>query len=55
MSKLDQFESTFKSAAMMVMHKYELEVSFARFVKLAVPFAVVQIVLAIGYLVVFVS
>jgi hypothetical protein len=37
------------------MHKYELQVSFARLVKLAVPFAAVQIVLAIAYLVLFVS
>ncbi len=41
--------------AVTVMLKYELEISFARFVKLAVPFAVVQIVLAIAYLVLFVS
>lgn len=36
--------------AVTIMHKYELKVSFGRFVKLAVPYAAVQIVLAIGYI-----
>ena len=40
--------------AVTVMHKHELPVSFVKFVKLAVPFAAVQIVLAIAYLVVFI-
>lgn len=37
--------------AVTIMHKYELKIGFARFVKLAVPFAVVQIVLAVIYVV----
>lgn len=40
--------------AVTVMHKHGLPVSFGRFVKLAVPFAVMHIVLAIGYVVLFV-
>jgi len=36
------------------MRKYGLRLSFARFVKLAAPFAAVRIALAIGYLVLFV-
>lgn len=40
--------------AVTVMHKHDLPVSFGRFVKLAVPFAVMHIVLAIGYVVLFV-
>jgi len=39
--------------AVTVMHKHDLPVSFARFVKLAVPFAIMHIVLAIGYVVLF--
>ena len=35
--------------AVTIMHKHELAVSFARFVKLAVPYALVQIGLAVGY------
>ena len=31
------------------MHKHHLPVSFARFVKLAIPFAVAQIALALAY------
>jgi Na+/H+ antiporter NhaD/arsenite permease-like protein len=41
--------------AVTVMHKYDLNVSFARFVKLAAPFAAIHIVLAIVYLVLFVT
>lgn len=37
--------------AVTVMHKYELRMSFVRFVKLAAPFALVHIVLAIVYVV----
>ena len=41
--------------AVTVMHKYKLNVSFARFVKLAAPFAALHIVLAILYVVFFVA
>jgi Na+/H+ antiporter NhaD/arsenite permease-like protein len=40
--------------AVTVMHRQGIKLSFAGFVKLAVPFAVVQIVLAVGYLVLFI-
>jgi Na+/H+ antiporter NhaD/arsenite permease-like protein len=40
--------------AVTIMHKQSLEISFARFVKLALPFAAMQIVLAIGYVVLFI-
>jgi Na+/H+ antiporter NhaD/arsenite permease-like protein len=33
-----------------VMHKHEVRISFLRFVKLALPFAVMQLILAAGYL-----
>lgn len=36
--------------AVTVMHKHGVPISFARFVKLAIPFAVVQIILAVAYL-----
>lgn len=39
--------------AVTVMHKHGLEVSFARFVKLAVPFAALHIVLAVVYVMAF--
>ncbi len=38
--------------AVTIMHKHDLRVSFGRFVKLALPFAVLHIVLAIAYVVV---
>jgi Na+/H+ antiporter NhaD/arsenite permease-like protein len=38
--------------AVTVMHKHGLKVSFGKFVKLAVPFAAVQILLAVGYVLV---
>jgi Na+/H+ antiporter NhaD/arsenite permease-like protein len=38
--------------AVTVMHKHGLKVSFAQFVKLALPFAMLQIVLAVAYLLV---
>ena len=41
--------------AVTLMHKHKLNVSFARFVKLAAPFGVAQIALAILYLVLFVQ
>ena len=41
--------------AVPVMHKHGLKVSFAGFVKLAVPFAALHILLAIGYVVLFVK
>lgn len=41
--------------AVTVMHKYELKVSFLGFVRLALPFALVQLALAIAYLVVFLT
>ncbi|MEZ4439038.1 MAG: SLC13 family permease [Polyangiaceae bacterium] len=40
--------------AVTVMHKHGLRVSFGQFVKLAAPFALVHILLAIGYVVLFV-
>ena len=39
--------------AVTIIHKHELELSFAGFVAKALPFAVVQIVLAVGYVLVF--
>lgn len=39
--------------AVTIIHKHELELSFAGFVAKALPFAVVQIVLAVGYMLVF--
>ncbi|MDJ0973016.1 MAG: SLC13 family permease [Planctomycetota bacterium] len=39
--------------AVTIMHKHELNVSFGRFVKLAFPFAIAQIVLATGYVLIF--
>jgi Na+/H+ antiporter NhaD/arsenite permease-like protein len=41
--------------AVTVMHKHGLKVSFGRFVKLAVPFAIIHILLAVGYVVLFIS
>jgi Na+/H+ antiporter NhaD/arsenite permease-like protein len=41
--------------AVTIIHKYELELSFLDFVKKALPFAAVQILLAILYVVVFLS
>jgi Na+/H+ antiporter NhaD/arsenite permease-like protein len=41
--------------AVTIMHKHELGMGFGRFVRLALPFAVIQIVLAIVYVVVFVG
>ncbi|MBW2522689.1 MAG: hypothetical protein JRI23_00875 [Deltaproteobacteria bacterium] len=41
--------------AVTIMHKHALGVSFARFVRLALPFAAVQIALAIGYVLLFVQ
>lgn len=38
--------------AVTIMHKHDLPVGFARFVKLAVPYAFVQIVIAIAYVVI---
>ncbi|MCA9666897.1 MAG: hypothetical protein KC503_14960 [Myxococcales bacterium] len=35
--------------AVTIIHKYELQLSFGGFVKLAVPYALVQIALAVGY------
>ena len=39
--------------AVTIMHKHELGVSFAGFVRLALPFALAQILLAIGYVLLF--
>jgi Na+/H+ antiporter NhaD/arsenite permease-like protein len=39
--------------AVTIMHKYKLPMSFVQFVKLAAPFAAVQIILAVLYVVVF--
>ena len=39
--------------AVTIMHKNDLKISFAGFVKVAIPFAVVQIVLALIYVLVF--
>lgn len=39
--------------AVTIMHKYKLKVSFAGFVKLALPFAILHIVLAVIYVLVF--
>lgn len=39
--------------AVTVMHKHGLEVSFGRFVKLAIPFAALHIVLAVAYVMLF--
>ena len=39
--------------AVTVMHKYGLPVSFGRFVKLALPFALVQIAMAVVYVFLF--
>ena len=39
--------------AVTIMHKHELSVSFAKFIKLAVPYAVIQIGLAVGYVLLF--
>ena len=38
---------------MTIIHKNELEMSFMRFVKLAFPFAVLQIILATVYVLLF--
>ena len=35
--------------AVTIMHKQELNVGFARFVKMALPFAIMQLILAVGY------
>ena len=40
--------------AVTIIHKYELNLSFAGFVKRALPFAAVQILLAVAYIVFFV-
>ena len=39
--------------AVTIMHKHGLAISFAGFVKVAVPFAVLQLALAVGYVLVF--
>ena len=39
--------------AVTIIHKYELPLSFAAFVRLALPFALVQLVLAVAYVLVF--
>ena len=39
--------------AVTIMHKHRLEVSFARFVAMAMPYAAVHIVLAVGYVLMF--
>ncbi len=39
--------------AVTIMHKHDLPLGFARFVKLAIPYAAVQLVLAVAYVVVF--
>ena len=39
--------------AVTIMHKNDIKMSFADFVKVAIPFAVVQILLALGYVLVF--
>ena len=39
--------------AVTIMHKHKLHISFARFVKVAIPFAVVQITLAVIYVLLF--
>lgn len=40
--------------AVTIMHKHKLGISFARFVRLALPFAAVQLLLAVGYVLLFV-
>ena len=39
--------------AVTIMHKHQIEVSFARFVVLAAPYAAVHILLAIAYVLIF--
>ena len=39
--------------AVTIMHKHKLQISFARFVKVALPFALVQITLAVIYVLLF--
>jgi len=39
--------------AVTIMHKHKLKVTFARFVKLALPFAVIHILLAVAYVLIF--
>ncbi|TDJ21351.1 MAG: hypothetical protein E2O65_00005, partial [Gammaproteobacteria bacterium] len=39
--------------AVTIMHKNGIKMSFARFVKVAIPFAFIQILLALGYVLVF--
>jgi len=39
--------------AVTIMHKNDIKMSFAGFVKVAIPFAVIQILLALGYVLVF--
>ena len=39
--------------AVTIMHKHELHISFARFVRVAIPFALVQITMAVIYVLLF--
>ena len=39
--------------AVTIMHKYKLKVSFGGFIKMAVPFAIVQIIIATAYVLLF--
>jgi Na+/H+ antiporter NhaD/arsenite permease-like protein len=41
--------------AVTIMHKHELGMGFGRFVRTALPFALIQILLAVVYVVVFVA
>jgi Na+/H+ antiporter NhaD/arsenite permease-like protein len=41
--------------AVTIMHKQELKVGFGRFVKLALPFAIMQLLLAVGYVLIFLN
>ncbi len=41
--------------AVTIIHKNKLRLSFAAFVKAAVPFAVLQLALAVGYVLLFLS
>ncbi|MBT7741650.1 MAG: hypothetical protein HN727_07600, partial [Opitutae bacterium] len=36
--------------AVTIIHKYELKLSFAGFVKIAIPYAIIQLILAVVYL-----
>ena len=53
MTNVDQVESAVRSlVAVTIIHKYRLRLSFAGFVKNALPFAVMQIALAMVHAVV---